>query len=61
MGARRSQLDQAIDKITDEIKVLELARERLIKARTDRDQTFEDPQDAGTKAPRPRSVKAAGA
>lgn len=53
MAARRSHLDQAIDKLTDDIKVLELARQRLIVERSDRDRKK-------PKRPQPIAAKAAG-
>jgi hypothetical protein len=49
MSARRTQLDQAIDKLSAEIQALELARQRLIALRTERDRQ---------KAKRPQAVPA---
>lgn len=47
MASRRSHIDQAIDKLTDDIKVLELARQRLIAERDAK----------ATKPAKPRVVK----
>jgi hypothetical protein len=54
MPPRRSHLDLAIDKLTDEIKVLELARARLIAERTEHDRNRRKP-----KRPQPVAAKAA--
>jgi hypothetical protein len=56
MSKRKSHLDLAIDKLTDDIKVLELARARLIAERTEHDRDRRKP-----KRPLPVAAKAAGA